>query len=122
MIEFQLTALSPLDGRYANKVDDLRFIFSEYALIRYRLLIEVRWFETLAAAPEISEVPPLSDQASQFLAKLISDFDETSAKQIKAIEAVTNHDVKAVEYFLKEKFQNHAELSQLSEFIHFACT
>ncbi len=118
----QLTALSPLDGRYANKVDTLRLIFSEYALIRFRLLIEIRWFEALAAAPDINEIPPLSHEALAFLDKLITDFDETSAKQIKAIESVTNHDVKAVEYFLKEKFQDHAELSPLSEFIHFACT
>ena len=117
-----LTALSPLDGRYCNKVDSLRSIFSEYGLIFRRVAVEVAWLNQLAACPAISEVPPFSDEASALLEGLVSGFSETDAQRIKTIEATTNHDVKAVEYFLKESIADNKELSAASEFIHFACT
>lgn len=117
-----LTALSPIDGRYAAKVASLRPIFSEYALLRFRVLIEIRWLQTLAEIPQLEEVPPLSASAQQFLNQLFENFSEADAQQIKEIERRTNHDVKAVEYFLKEKFAQNAELKTASEFIHFACT
>ena len=117
-----LTALSPLDGRYCNKVDSLRGIFSEYGLIYRRVAVEVAWLSQLAACPAISEVPPFSDEANALLGGLVSGFSETDAQRIKAIEATTNHDVKAVEYFLKESIADNEELSAASEFIHFACT
>ena len=117
-----LTAISPLDGRYANKNDVLRPIFSEYGLIRYRVFVEVRWLEALANEPAIAEVPPLSPQAKHFLEEILLDFSEADAAQIKQIERTTNHDVKAVEYFLKEKVNRQPELAKISEFIHFACT
>jgi len=117
-----LSAISPLDGRYAAKVSDLRIIFSEYGLIRARVLIEVRWFQMLADHAEISEVPHLSDAAQAHLEAILDDFCEADAQRVKDIERTTNHDVKAVEYFLKEKVAGCAELSALSEFFHFACT
>ncbi len=117
-----LTAISPIDGRYGDRLKALRDIFSEYGLIYYRTVVEVRWLAALATHPGISEVPNLSDDAKQCLHKIIDDFSITDAEQIKHIEATTNHDVKAVEYFLKEKFSAHKELNALSEFIHFACT
>ena len=117
-----LTAISPIDGRYASKVDALRPIFSEYGLIRYRVEVEVRWLQALAAEAKISEVPAFSDAANQLLNSIISDFSETDAQAVKDIEKTTNHDVKAVEYFLKDKIKNNAELNAVSEFIHFACT
>ena len=117
-----LTAISPIDGRYANKVDALRPIFSEYGLIRYRVEVEVRWLQALAAEAKISEVPAFSDAANQLLNSIISDFSETDAQAVKDIEKTTNHDVKAVEYFLKDKIKNNAELNAVNEFIHFACT
>ncbi|MDX8381250.1 MAG: adenylosuccinate lyase [Ghiorsea sp.] len=117
-----LTALSPLDGRYASKVSDLRPIFSEFGLIKARVLVEVRWLQMLAAHADIQEVSALSADANAFLNNIISDFSENDAQRVKTIESTTNHDVKAVEYFLKEKVDDQAELSAVSEFIHFACT
>ncbi len=117
-----LTAISPIDGRYASKVDALRPIFSEYGLIRFRVEVEVRWLQALAAEAKISEVPAFSDAANQLLNNIISDFSEADAQAVKDIEKTTNHDVKAVEYFLKDKIKDNAELNAVSEFIHFACT
>jgi adenylosuccinate lyase len=122
MSYFTLTAISPIDGRYANKVEDLRPIFSEFGLIRYRVLVEIRWLQALAKHPKIVEVDPFSDNANQVLEHIISHFAEPDAQRIKDIEKTTNHDVKAVEYFLKEKIMGTDELEQVSEFIHFACT
>lgn len=117
-----LTALSPVDGRYGSKAAALRPIFSEYGLIRNRVIVEIRWLQLLAQVPEIKEVPPLSEAAVQFLDAIIDNFSEQDAQRVKTIEQTTNHDVKAVEYFLKERVADHAELHQVSEFIHFACT
>jgi adenylosuccinate lyase len=117
-----LTAISPLDGRYAGKTKALRAIFSEYGLIRHRVLVEVRWLQCLASRPEIAEVPPLSVEALSFLDGLIHDFDANDAERIKNIEAGTNHDVKAVEYFLRERLAAHSELAAITGFLHFACT
>ncbi|WP_022947174.1 adenylosuccinate lyase [Methylohalobius crimeensis] len=117
-----ITAISPIDGRYADKNDLLRSIFSEYGLIRYRVQVEVRWLEALAEEPAITEVPALSPDAKRFLEEISANFNETDATRIKTIERTTNHDVKAVEYFLKEKIADHPELAAVSEFIHFACT
>lgn len=118
----QLTALSPLDGRYSEKLDSLRDFFSEYGLMRYRLLVEIRWLEALAKNPDIPEVPALNTDADQLLQNLFTHFSLTDAKRIKTIEATTNHDIKALEYFIKEQIQSHPQLSKISEFIHFACT
>lgn len=118
----ELTALSPIDGRYGGKTAALRPIFSEYGLIRLRALVEVRWLQALADHPGIAEVPPLSDGARTRLDALVSDFDEDSAARVKQIEATTNHDVKSIEYYLKEQVQDDPELAAISEFIHFACT
>ena len=117
-----LTAISPIDGRYASKVDALRPIFSEYGLIRYRVEVEVRWLQALAADAGIIEVPAFSNAANQLLNSIISDFSSADAQAVKDIEKTTNHDVKAVEYFLKDKIKHNAELNAVSEFIHFACT
>lgn len=117
-----LNALSPLDGRYQSKVDPLRAYFSEYALIKYRALVEVEWLKALAALPEIEEVKPFSQETIKELDDAIANFDEADASQVKAIEARTNHDVKALEYWLKEKFDGNPEIKKASEFIHFACT
>ena len=117
-----LTAISPIDGRYGNKVDALRPIFSEYGLIRYRVEVEVRWLQALAAQAEIIEVPAFSDEAHKILNAIVSEFSEADAEAVKHIEKTTNHDVKAVEYFLKQKIQHNAELTAVNEFIHFACT
>jgi adenylosuccinate lyase len=117
-----LTAIAPVDGRYADKVSELRPIFSEYGLIRFRVEVEVRWFEALAATDALPELPPLSDEARGFLDGLVRDFDTSAAERIKAIEATTNHDVKAVELYLRERFAEHAELAALREFLHFGCT
>ena len=122
MTNFTLTAISPIDGRYADKVGALRPIFSEYGLIRFRVLVEVRWLQALAQQPLIIEVSPFSDHANQRLNSIISDFSEADAQRVKDIEKTTNHDVKAVEYLLKEKIAGCAELEKVSEFIHFACT
>ncbi|MBP8040159.1 MAG: adenylosuccinate lyase, partial [Aeromonadaceae bacterium] len=117
-----LTAVSPLDGRYGDKCTALRPIFSEYGLLRFRVEVEVRWLQQLASHPGIPEVPALSAAANALLDSIVADFSEEDAGRIKAIERTTNHDVKAVEYFLKEKVAANAELNAVSEFIHFACT
>ena len=117
-----LTALSPLDGRYHNKVAALRDYFSEFALIRFRTLVEVEWLKALSREPAIAEVPPFSPQTVAALDALAAGFSEADAAAVKAIEARTNHDVKAVEYFLREKLAGNAEISRVAEFIHFACT
>ena len=117
-----LTALSSVDGRYGSKTLALRPICSEFGLIQRRVIVEVRWFQALAEHEGIPELPALSEEAAGFLDRLISEFDKSAATQVKEIEAVTNHDVKAVEYYLKERFGENAELSGLSEFLHFACT
>ncbi len=122
MSNFFLTAISPIDGRYASKVEDFRPIFSEFGLIRYRVEVEVRWLQALAKHSQIAEVPEFSDTANQLLDNIINQFSENDAQQIKDIEKTTNHDVKAVEYFLKEKIANNVELNKINEFIHFACT
>ena len=117
-----LTAISPVDGRYGSKTADLRAYFSEFGLIRCRVEVEIRWLQTLAQHPQISEVPAFSESANALLNAIVSDFSVTDAERIKAIESRTNHDVKAVEYFIKEKIQDHAELNAVTEFVHFACT
>lgn len=117
-----LNAISPIDGRYGSKTNDLRQVFSEFGLIKARVTVEVRWLQQLAQHKSISEVPSLSDNAQAKLNQLVSDFSETDAQRIKAIEATTNHDVKAVEYFIKEQFDGNDELTAISEFVHFACT
>ncbi len=117
-----LTAISPVDGRYAAKTAALRPLFSEYGLIYHRVLVEVRWLQMLAAHPGIAEVPALSVDATRHLQDIIDAFDPEQAQKIKDIEKTTNHDVKAVEYYLKDKVADNAELSSVSEFLHFACT
>ncbi len=117
-----LTAVSPLDGRYGDKTADLRPIFSEYGLNRHRVQVEIRWLQMLADIPEINEVPPLSAHARTTLDEIASNFSVADAQRVKNIERTTNHDVKAIEYFLKERIQGHVELEAVSEFIHFACT
>nr|WP_207123908.1 adenylosuccinate lyase [Halorhodospira abdelmalekii] len=117
-----LTALAPSDGRYASKTAALRPWLSEYGLISHRVIVEVRWLQALASEPAIAEVPALSSDAEAFLERLLNDFDHNEARRIKAIEATTNHDVKAVEYYLKERLGEHAELADYREFVHFACT
>ena len=117
-----LTALSPLDGRYHSKVASLRTIFSEFGLIRRRVQVEVAWLNALSESTQIPEVLALSAQAAGFLDELVETFSEQDAAEVKEIEATTNHDVKAVEYFLKSKVEGSEELSAMSEFIHFGCT
>ncbi|WP_069470913.1 adenylosuccinate lyase [Candidatus Marithrix sp. Canyon 246] len=117
-----LTAISPIDGRYASKTKVLRSIFSEFGLIRYRVLVEIRWLQFLSAHPDIVEVPEFSADTTKFLNDLIENFSVEDAQRVKAIERTTNHDVKAVEYFIKEKIADVASLAAVSEFIHFACT
>ena len=117
-----LTALSPLDGRYAGKVDALRPIFSEYGLIKARVRVEVEWLLALAGEPGIPELPPFSATAAARLRALAEGFSVEDAARVKAIEATTNHDVKAVEYFIKEQLKDDAELGPALEFVHFACT
>lgn len=117
-----LTALSPLDGRYAKKCDALRPYLSEFGLIAARVTVEIRWLQSLANHNSITEVPAFSAAASQALDAIVSNFSEADAERIKTIEATTNHDVKAVEYFLKEKTANIDEMKTVGEFIHFACT
>lgn len=117
-----LTALSPIDGRYGDKTTELRTIFSEYGLLKYRVQVEVRWLQKLASQAEILEVPALSELATKHLNQIVENFDEQDALRIKTIEKTTNHDVKAVEYFLKEKVNSNEELQAINEFIHFACT
>ncbi|MES9886925.1 MAG: adenylosuccinate lyase [Candidatus Sedimenticola sp. 6PFRAG1] len=117
-----LTAVSPVDGRYGSKTEDLRPIFSEYGLIRHRVLVEVRWLQALSNHSGIDEVPPLSVHANNILNNIVDKFSDEDAQRVKNIERTTNHDVKAVEYFLKEKIAGNEELEAISEFIHFACT
>ncbi|MBU9824852.1 adenylosuccinate lyase [Rahnella perminowiae] len=117
-----LTAVSPVDGRYGDKVSALRTIFSEFGLLKFRVQVEVRWLQKLAACAEIKEVPAFDADANAFLDKIVADFDVNDAQRIKDIEKTTNHDVKAVEYFLKEKVATVPALHAVSEFIHFACT
>jgi len=118
----RLTALSPLDGRYAAKVDALREQFSEFALIRQRMRVEVAWLLALAAEPAITEVPPFSDDARATLDAVVSSFSVADAARVKTIERTTNHDVKAVEYWLKERLASSPEIVRVAEFVHFACT
>jgi len=122
MSNFSLTAISPIDGRYASKVEALRPIFSEYGLIRFRVQVEVRWLQALAQQTQIAEVPAFSVDANHVLDAIVTNFSEADAQRVKDIERTTNHDVKAVEYFLKEKITDNAELNAVNEFIHFACT
>ncbi len=117
-----LTAISPIDGRYADKARELRAVFSEYGLIRHRVLVEVRWLQALAAHADITEVPAFSSEANHRLNDIVDSFDLESAARVKEIERTTNHDVKAVEYYLKEQIAQTPELAAVQEFIHFACT
>ncbi len=117
-----LTAISPIDGRYADKTYALRSYFSEYGLIHYRVLVEIRWLLKLSEHPGIVEVPQLSADARARLLQIGEEFDIEAAQRVKAIEDTTNHDVKAVEYYLKERIGGHEELGRIKEFIHFACT
>ena len=117
-----LTAISPIDGRYASKVDALRPIASEFGLMRARVEVELAWIKSLASNPQINEVPPLSEQAIAHIDAIVADFSEADGESIKAIERTTNHDVKAIEYFIKEQFAVNPELNAISEFVHFACT
>lgn len=122
MVLSALTALSPIDGRYSEKTTELRTIFSEYGLLKYRVQVEVCWLQKLASQADILEVPTLSQSAINHLNQIVDQFSEQDASRIKEIEKTTNHDVKAVEYFLKEKVSTHEELHAINEFIHFACT
>lgn len=117
-----LTAVSPIDGRYGDKVSPLRAIFSEFGLLKFRVQVEVRWLQKLAACDAIKEVPSFDDHANGFLDAIVANFSVEDAERIKTIERTTNHDVKAVEYFLKEKVAAQPALQAVSEFIHFACT
>jgi len=117
-----LTAISPIDGRYASKVDALRPIASEFGLMRARVEVELAWIKSLASHPQIDEVAPLSEQAIAQIDAIVADFAEADGERIKEIERTTNHDVKAIEYFIKEKFSLSPELNAISEFVHFACT
>jgi len=117
-----LTAISPIDGRYAAKTEPLRAIFSEFGLIHQRVRVEVRWLQTLSKHSAIAEVPEFSESANALLDAIVGGFDPVAAQRVKEIERTTNHDVKAVEYYLKEQVESHPELHAVSEFIHFACT
>ena len=117
-----LTSISPIDGRYGDKTGSLKSIFSEFGLIKYRVLVEIRWLQAVSMNSQISEVPKFSSKSNQFLSSITNNFSLEDAKAIKEIEKTTNHDVKAVEYFLKEKVSSIPELQNASEFIHFACT
>ncbi len=117
-----LTAVSPVDGRYGDKSQALREYFSEFGLLKYRVTVEVRWLQMLSQQPQITEVPSFSAASMTLLDNIVSSFDVTHAMRIKEIERTTNHDVKAVEYFLKEQVEHNSELQAVNEFIHFACT
>lgn len=117
-----LTAISPLEGRYQERMNDLRPTFSEYGLIKFRVIVEIRWLQTLATHANLPELPALSSHANALLESIIENFSEQDAIRIKHIESVTNHDVKAVEYFIKERIEGNSELAAISEFIHFGCT
>ena len=118
----KLKALSPVDGRYADKVNGLRDILSEYGLIRYRVLVEVRWLQWMADEASIPELKPLSAVMKDLLNDIVDDFTLDDAERVKSIESKTNHDVKAVEYFIREKVGTIGDARSLSEFIHFGCT
>ncbi|MCK5717096.1 MAG: adenylosuccinate lyase [Thiomargarita sp.] len=118
----ELTAISPIDGRYASKTKALSPIFSEFGLIRYRVFVEIRWLQFLSEHPDIMEVPPFSAEATTVLNDMAEHLSVEEAQQVKKIERITNHDVKAVEYFIKEKIATLPELKKISEFIHFGCT
>ena len=118
----KLLSISPLDGRYSDSVENLRSITSEYGLIRYRVIVEIKWFIHLSKNPKIKELPSLNIKDTRYLNDLIDNFSIKDAKRVKSIESRTNHDVKAVEYFLKEKFKLNKNLAPYTEFIHFACT
>jgi len=118
----QFTAISPLDGRYLSKLTELQPIFSEFGLMRYRLLVEIRWLQALAKEKSITEIKAFNANTNQFLEKLIKNFSVNDVKRIKTIEKKTNHDVKAIEYFIKEKFAKNKTLAKVNEFVHFACT
>ncbi len=117
-----ISALSPLDGRYASAVETLRPIFSEYGLMKARVRVELEWLKALAAEPKIAEVPAFSARTLDEIDSVINSFSLDNAAEVKAIEATTNHDVKAIEYWLKKRFENNAEIHAVNEFIHFACT
>ena len=117
-----LSAISPIDGRYGSKTKELRTIFSEFGLIRCRVEVEIRWLQRLAQHEAIAEVPAFSAETNAVLDSIVANFSEADAQRIKDIEATTNHDVKAVEYFIKEKFEGNDELQAVTEFVHFACT
>jgi adenylosuccinate lyase len=117
-----LRALSPADGRYADKVNGLRDIFSEFGLIRFRVLVEVRWLQWLADEPSVPELTPLSSVMKDVLNHIVDDFSEVDAERVKDIETTTNHDVKAVEYFIRERLGNGPETESLKDFLHFGCT
>ncbi|XP_006649979.2 adenylosuccinate lyase-like [Oryza brachyantha] len=119
---FCLMGLSPLDGRYERFIRDLKPFFSEFGLIRYRVIVEVKWLLKLSQIPEITEVPPFSEEAQLFLNAIIEEFGIADAKEVKKIERITNHDVKAVEYFLKQKCSSNPEITKVLEFFHFGCT
>ncbi|MFC0179841.1 adenylosuccinate lyase [Thorsellia kenyensis] len=118
----ELNAISPIDGRYGDKTTILKSIFSEYGLLKYRVIVEVKWLKMLSLHPDIKEVPKFSSSSYDFLDAIVEKFDLAEAQKIKLIEKTTNHDVKAVEYYLKEKIADISELNAISEFIHFACT
>jgi len=117
-----LNAISPIDGRYFHKTRSLSRYFSEYALIYYRVMVEIRWLEALTKNKKIKEVPSLDKKAKAYLEAILSQFNEEEAEKVKAFEKQTNHDVKAVEYYLKEQFKSNSSLEKISGFIHFACT
>jgi adenylosuccinate lyase len=117
-----LTALSPIDGRYGSKTADLRPFTSEYGLIHHRVIVEVEWLKALADHPNIAEVPAFSESAINLLNDIKNGFNEADAQRVKDIESKINHDVKAIEYFIKEKLEQNEELNSVSEFVHFACT
>src|SRR5690349_20998482 len=117
-----LMAISPLDGRYHEKLTALRPIFSEYGLIKFRAIIEIRWLQLLCSEAKLPELSPLSKKANDMLNSIIENFSIADAEHIKEIESRINHDVKAIEYFLKEKISNNNELAKISELIHFGCT
>ena len=117
----KLTAISPIDGRYGDITEGLRDIFSEYGLIRYRILVEIQWLQDLAAHTDIREIGPFTVPTNQFLDAILENFSLQDGKRIKELEQTTNHDVKAIEYFLREKAAANDEIRSCSEFLHFAC-
>ena len=118
----ELSAISPIDGRYSKLVTELQEIFSEYALIKYRVFVEIEWFIHLSKQQHIKELPHLTKQSITFLSKIEKNFSLTEARKVKNIEKKTNHDVKAVEYYLRDQFMTSRQLKGLAEFIHFGCT